>query len=93
MAFRVLLDACVLIPYDLCDTLPTLAEDDLFQPLWSTSVLEETERNLVRRLGRTPEQAQRRIRLMNQAFPEAMVEGYADLVHIALGESHCSGVG
>lgn len=43
MAFRVLLDACVLLPYQLCDLLLRLAEDDLYEPLWSEEILDEVD--------------------------------------------------
>jgi predicted nucleic acid-binding protein len=79
VAFRVLLDACVLVPYDLSNVLLNLAEQELFHPLWSEEILEETERALVEKLGLTSERAHRRIGRMKEAFPEAMVENYQGL--------------
>lgn len=38
--FRAFLDTCVLFKPLLCDTLPSIAEDGVFQPLWSRHVLE-----------------------------------------------------
>jgi hypothetical protein len=43
----VVLDACVLIPYYLRDTLLTTAEAGLYMPYWSQKILDETTRNIV----------------------------------------------
>lgn len=80
MAFRVLLDTCVLAPSELSNLLLTLAEHGLFTPLWSEDILVELERTLVRKLGVDPAKATRRIASMREAFPAAMVTGYADLI-------------
>lgn len=39
--FSAFLDACVLVPIALADTLLRLAEADLYRPLWSVRVLDE----------------------------------------------------
>lgn len=39
--FSVFLDACVLVPIVLADTLLRIAEADLYRPLWSARVLDE----------------------------------------------------
>jgi predicted nucleic acid-binding protein len=77
---RVLLDACVLLPYQLADLLLRLADADLFEPIWSEEILAEVERNLVEKFSVTPEKASRRIGHMRAAFPTALVEGYETLV-------------
>jgi len=69
-----LLDADTLFAMPLCDTLLSLAEAGLFLPRWSAEILEEVRGNLVESGRCTPAQALRRIRLMNEAFPEALVE-------------------
>lgn len=47
MAFSAVLDANVLYPFSLRDTLLRLAELELYTPLWSPRILEEMTRNLV----------------------------------------------
>lgn len=82
MPVPVLLDACVLLPYQLCDLLLRLAEADLYRPLWSADILDEVERNLIDSFGKTPQQAHRRVQQMQAAFPHAAVEDYADLTPV-----------
>lgn len=77
--YAVLLDACALAPMPLCDTLLRLAEDpSLYRPLWSELILQEVG-VVLEKLGRTPEQRARRLRVMGEHFPEALVEVPADL--------------
>jgi predicted nucleic acid-binding protein len=61
----------------IADTLLRLAEHDppFFVPKWSKDILEETQRTLVK-FGYSAEQAKRRIDVMQEAFPEALVTGY-----------------
>ena len=42
--YSVFLDACVLVPIALADTLLRLAEAGLYRPLWSDRVLDEMGR-------------------------------------------------
>lgn len=77
---RVLLDACVLLPYQLADLLLRLAEVDMYEPLWSEEILTEVERNLVEKFDVSPEKASRRLAHMRSAFPNALVEGYEALM-------------
>jgi hypothetical protein len=43
--YAAVLDACVLVPMPLCDTLLRCAEDPgLFRALWSEQILEEVKR-------------------------------------------------
>lgn len=72
--YSAVLDACVLVPMPLCDTLLRCAEEPaLFRVLWSEAILEEVSRTLHCRFGYTTEQAARRLRKMKEAFPEACV--------------------
>lgn len=77
---RVVLDANVLYPFSLRDTLLRAAEAGLYQVYWSDEIMEETRRNLVASAGVSEEQAERLISLMKTAFPEALVTGHAALV-------------
>ena len=49
MPYAVVLDAYVLHPAHLRDTLLRLSERELFQPLWTSAILDELERSLTRR--------------------------------------------
>ncbi len=59
--FGVVLDANVLIPMALCDTLMRAAIARLYRPYWTAQILEEVERNLILKGFATEESAQRRI--------------------------------
>lgn len=76
---RVLLDACVLLPYQLSDLILRLAESELFEPLWSEEILDEVERNLVAKFDVRPEKANRRVARMRAAFPNAAVKHYESI--------------
>lgn len=81
MAFPAFLDACVLVPIALTDTLLRLAEAETYRPLWSDQVLDEVERNLPKMASSvTPEKASRRVAVMRDAFPDALITGYEALV-------------
>jgi predicted nucleic acid-binding protein len=71
---RALLDACVLAPMPLCDTLLRCAvEPSLYRPLWSDLILGEVGAAL-ERMGYSPRQRERRLQTMADYFPEAKVE-------------------
>lgn len=76
-----LLDANVLIPNALCDFLLRLAEEDLYQPRWSASILDEVRRHV----PVPPAAIDRRIAFMNAAFDDALVTGYGH----ASSEPYC----
>ncbi|KAF0964912.1 PIN domain-containing protein [Rhodococcus sp. T7] len=81
--FRVVLDARVLLPQALSNLLLTLADAELFRPVWTPDLLDEVARNLAgERFGKSPEQAARRVRQMRRAFPFAEEEsrGYRELI-------------
>jgi predicted nucleic acid-binding protein len=86
-SFRVVLDACVLVPVTLCDTLLTLADCRLYVPLWSAEILNEMERNVTRlatERGMAAEVAANaaayRRTEMERAFPDAAIHGYEALI-------------
>lgn len=74
------LDASVLFPAAIRDTLLRAAGTGLYQLYWSDEILEEVRRNLVKSGRATPEPAQRLVDTMQRAFPEAMVVGYEGLI-------------
>ncbi len=76
-----LLDACVLVPMPLADTLLRLAEPSaVFEPRWSEDILAEVSRALIRRFAKAPAKARYREAAMRGFFPNAMVEGYGPLI-------------
>ncbi len=77
--FRVVLDANVLFPFTLRDTLLRAAAAGFFQLYWSDEIIEETRRNLVEEKVTSEEQAARLVAAMKGAFPEALVTGYEAL--------------
>lgn len=75
------LDACVLAPMPLCDTLLRLAEEPAFYiPKWSDDILREL-RSTLHRMGYSQAQAERRVAAMEAAFEDANVKSYARLIH------------
>lgn len=71
MAYAVVLDANVLYPFSLRDLLLRLAEQELYDVVWSERILDETTRSLIEDHQVTEEQATRLTEAMRRAFPEA----------------------
>jgi predicted nucleic acid-binding protein len=72
--YSAVLDACVLVPASLCDTLLRLAEEPaMYRPLWSEEILTVMARALKTKLHRSATEIAHRRAQMNKAFPEAMV--------------------
>ena len=80
--FISVLDACVLVPLFLRDTLLRLAETPHFyMPRWSTQILEEFKRTLAKpNFGLTSQQIEYQEHCLRAAFPDACVSGYEALV-------------
>lgn len=79
-SFIVVLDANVLFPFTLRDTLLRAAAAGLYQVRWSARILDEMTRNLVS-TGTMPEDRVNRLRaIMEREFPEAEVTGYEHLI-------------
>jgi len=78
--FRVVVDANVLFPFTLRDTILRAAAQGYFQIYWSEQILEEARKNLVETGATTEEQAERLMATMRRAFPEATVRGHEPLV-------------
>lgn len=73
MPFAVVLDASVLYPLPLRDTLLRVAETELYDAYWSDRILDEVIRNLVAQGRATEEQARRLTDAMAAAFEGAAV--------------------
>lgn len=84
--FIVVLDANVLFPFTLRDTLLRAAAAGLYQVRWSGRILDEMERNLVSTGTMAAYKAARLRAVMERMFPEAEVVGYEPL--IAVMENH-----
>lgn len=79
--FSALLDACILVPAPLADTLLRLAECGLYRPLWTARILDEMVWAIERihpRHANGP--ARTRAEVMASAFDDAMVRGWEPLV-------------
>jgi predicted nucleic acid-binding protein len=76
----VVLDACVLIPATLRDTLLRAAEQGMYRLHWSDQILDEVRRNLVKRQMINAVDAQYLINQMSTFFTEANVRGFETLV-------------
>ena len=79
--FKVLMDACVLANYGVCDLYLRLAEKPrLILPKWTDQILNEVYRTHTEKLGWEPELADSFQQALQDAFPEAMISGYEDLI-------------
>lgn len=79
--YRAVLDACVLIPMPLADTLLRMAEEPrLYLPKWTQPIMDEVTRNLIAKWGMPPGKARRREEEIRNHFPEAWVEGFEPLI-------------
>lgn len=75
--YAVLLDACVLVPNALCDTLLRLAERGFYRPLWSQRILDEVKFAILVVHPEIDEaRVDARITAMTDAFDDAMVVGW-----------------
>jgi predicted nucleic acid-binding protein len=77
---KAVLDACVLAPAPLFDTLLRLAEKGFYKPVWSDEILAEVERTLIQKLGVEPTSAKARLSTMVKAFPDASIAGFQSLI-------------
>jgi predicted nucleic acid-binding protein len=82
VAFDATYDACVLHPAGLRDLLVRLATTDLFRAHWSTDILDEMVRSIIRRHPNlTEKQLDRTRTLMCQAVADCLVTGYEPLIN------------
>jgi predicted nucleic acid-binding protein len=78
--FTVILDANVLYPFLMRDVLLSSARAGLFRARWSRSIMDEWVRNLISNKPEKERQIHRTASLMNERFPEAVVEDYEALI-------------
>lgn len=81
-SLAVVLDANVLIPMALCDTLLRAANERLYRPHWSEETLDEVRRNLIKKKMASAQKVERRIRIMQEAFWESTVSDYESLIPV-----------
>jgi predicted nucleic acid-binding protein len=75
--YTALLDACVLVPIALADTLLRVAERELYRPLWSERILAEAADAVLEiHADLAPDVVAKRFAAMNNAFEDAPVEGW-----------------
>ena len=76
--FVAVLDACVLYPAPIRDLLLSLADAELYKPKWSALIQDEWSRNLLANRSDIPAAHLERTKgMMNTAFEDAEVDGYA----------------
>jgi hypothetical protein len=75
--YTAVLDACVLVPVSLADTLLRVAEKGLYRPLWSGRILAEAQ-GAIEEI-RPGTDVTKRFAGMRQAFSDAMVTGWEAL--------------
>lgn len=77
MPLKVVLDANVLFPFTLRDTLLRAAEAGYLRVYWSEQILDEMRRSLEGKVAAfTPDKGEHLVAAMTRAFPEAMVTGH-----------------
>jgi hypothetical protein len=77
----VVLDACVLANFSLCDTLLRLAEPPcLFEPKWSDEIIRETTRTLELKIGWPRTLTAHLEKELRANFGEAWISGYESLI-------------
>jgi hypothetical protein len=77
----VVLDACVLANFALCDTLLRLAEPPrLYEPKWSEEIMRETTRTLESKLGWPSSLTAYFQAELRAHFAEAWIAGYEALI-------------
>lgn len=77
---RAVLDACVLAPMPLADTLLRLAAARAYQPLWTSEIMTEVRRTLTGKFGLGANQVRYREGEIRRHFGGAWVRGYQELI-------------
>lgn len=78
--YGAVLDACVLVPVSLADTLLRIAERQVFRPAWSQRILDEVRAAILKiHPDLDPRFVDRRLRHMSETFPSVIVDGYESI--------------
>lgn len=77
--FKCILDTNVIYPLWTRDLLLWFAYYDLYTPKWSQNIFNEWI-EVMKRKGVDKEEAQKRANVMNEAFPDALVQNYEALI-------------
>lgn len=81
--FTVILDACVLYPAPIRDILLNLADLEIYSPKWSEIIQDEWVRNLLKnRPDLTKTKLRRTVQAMNDAFPDAEIHSFEELIFL-----------
>lgn len=81
--FKVLLDANVLFPPYLRDLLLHFAEKEFYEVRWTDQILQEVSRSIKkRRPTDVHDKVDSMIAQLNEAFEEARISGYEDLIPV-----------
>lgn len=84
--FIVVLDACVLYKANVRDLLLRTAKNELYQPRWTIKICNEVSKSLITNGVASLEKAQKLVQVMNNAFPEALIDNYVELVELKTDE-------
>ncbi len=79
-SFKVVLDACAIIPAALRDTLLRSAHAGLYRLQLTDDILEEVRRNLIKQIGLSENKAQRVVDAVRANFPESFDTGHRLLI-------------
>ncbi len=79
--FICVLDTNVIYPLWIRDLLFWFAHYDLYTPKWSKHIFDEWD-EVMKRKGISEEDRNKRISVVNKAFPDAMVQNYEPLVQM-----------
>lgn len=86
MLLSAVLDACVLVPAPVRDTLLRAALEEFYRPYWSKDILAEVERTLISRGMASQDGARKVIEKMREVFPGAEIEQYEHLIDLMQNE-------
>lgn len=85
--YKVLLDACVLANFGVCDLYLRLSESPrMLLPKWSQQILDEVHRTHIEKLGWDKELADSFQQALKESFPEAMISGHDHLIDLMANE-------